>query len=127
MVLYVGAGGFIGASCRYLLAGSVQRLFPAALFPWGTITVNVIGCLCIGFLAGLAEGRQLFGPEARAFVFIGVLGGFTTFSSFGHDTYMLARSGDFLRAAGNVLLHMTVALGAVWGGFQLSILAGGRP
>jgi CrcB protein len=125
-LLYVGAGGFIGAAGRFLVSGYVQRLVPSALFPWGTLVVNVIGCLLIGLLAGLAEGRQFFGPDARAFLMIGVLGGFTTFSSFGYDTYMLMRGGDFLRAWGNVLLHMTIALGAVWAGFRLSMLFGGK-
>ena len=80
----VGSGGFIGALARYGLSGLVHRQVPFATFPYGTVAVNLMGCCAIGVIAGLAESRQLFGPEFRTFALIGLLGGFTTFSTFGY-------------------------------------------
>lgn len=125
-ILLVGAGGFLGASFRYLISGWVMRWFSNPTFPWGTLTVNVLGCLVIGFLAGLGESRQVLSAETRAFLMIGVLGGLTTFSSFGYETFTLLRSGEILRCLANVLLHMTVALGSVWLGFAASGLLGAK-
>jgi len=82
----VGFGGFIGSVARYLMAGAVHRVADRALFPSGTLAVNVLGCLAIGFLGGLAESRGVLSASARLFLLIGVLGGFTTFSSFGFET-----------------------------------------
>ncbi len=116
-LLLIGAGGCIGSICRYGLAGAVQRLSPEAIFPWGTVAVNLLGCLCIGGLAGLADTRHLFSPESRAFLFIGVLGGFTTFSTFGLETFNLLHDGDLPRALGNALLQVTLGLFCVWLGY----------
>ena len=74
--MMVGSGGFLGALARYGLSGLVHRLLPLTTFPYGTLAVNLVGCLLIGVVAGLAESRQLFGPELRTFALIGVLGGF---------------------------------------------------
>lgn len=71
----VGSGGFLGALARYGLSGLVHRQVPLTTFPYGTLLVNLLGCLLIGVVAGYAESRQLFGPEVRAFILIGVLGG----------------------------------------------------
>jgi len=84
-----------GAILRYLLSGWVQAWAKGAAFPYGTLTVNLLGCLIIGFLAQLVELRNLFSPETRVFVFIGVLGAFTTFSTFGNDTMLLLRDGEW--------------------------------
>ena len=92
--LFVGAGGFLGAVLRYWLSSTVQQLSNSALVPVGTLVVNVLGCLVIGFLSELAEEHGLFTAEARAFVFIGILGGFTTFSTFGNETMNLLRDGQ---------------------------------
>ncbi len=119
-VLLVGAGGFLGSVLRYGLSGLVYRWVPFAAFPHGTLAVNVVGCLAIGLLAGLAESRQLIGPELRLFLFIGLLGGFTTFSTFGYETFELVRDGEHLRVAGNVLGHLVAGVGAVWFGFALA-------
>lgn len=115
----VGVGGFIGALARYGFSGMVHRLFPAAEFPFGTLAVNMLGCLFIGLLAGLAEDRQLFGPEFRAFALIGILGGFTTYSTFGYETFAMLRDAQFLPAAGNVLVHVLMGLALVWLGYGL--------
>jgi len=118
-LLLVGSGGFVGSVCRYALSGAVHRLVPLAVMPLGTLAVNAVGCGVIGFLAGLSESRQLIGPDLRLFLFLGVLGGFTTFSTFGYETLALARGGEHFRAAGNVLLTLALCLVAVWLGHAL--------
>ena len=125
-ILLVGAGGAIGAILRFLISGWSQRLLPNSIFPYGTLTVNVIGCIVIGLLAGLAETRQILNPETRAFLMIGILGGLTTFSSFGLETYNLFKDGDLLRSGLNVIIHVIVAFVAVWAGYALASLIGGK-
>ena len=78
----VGAGGFIGAIFRYGLSGFVQRSATFAAFPYGTLAVNMLGCLLIGIAVGLIDSRQMIHPEFRSFVLVGVLGGFTTNQKF---------------------------------------------
>ncbi len=113
-VLVVGAGGFVGSVGRYLLSGWVHRLLPYTAFPWGTLAVNVSGCFLIGLFSGLADSRQLWGPELRLFVMLGVLGGFTTFSSFAYETAALARDADLARALTNIALQVALGLCAAW-------------
>jgi fluoride exporter len=119
-VFLAGMGGFIGSALRYLLNLWIYRFFDYPVFPYGTLIINVSGCLTIGFLSGLVDTRQLFTPEVRVFIFIGVLGGFTTFSSFGYDTFGLFRNGQTMLAGVNVLLQMILGLSAVWLGYNLS-------
>lgn len=123
-ILLVGAGGLLGSVSRYLVSGWVQRGVGGALFPWGTLAVNLVGCLVIGLLTGLVEVRQLFSAGTRVFLLIGFLGAFTTFSTFGYETYGLARGGEGLRALGNVGLQLAGGLVAVWLGDQLARLLG---
>jgi len=123
--LLVGCGGFLGSIARYAVGGAIHRAVQAPVFPFGTLCVNVVGCLAIGILGGLVEGRGLFTPETRVFLFIGVLGGFTTFSSFGYETFQLLRDGERLFAAVNVGLQMGLGLAAVWAGFAATRLAWG--
>lgn len=113
--LAVGIGGFIGASGRYLLGGMVYRWLPAT-FPWATFLINVTGCFGIGFLAVLAEERMLLGPGSRLFLMVGVLGGYTTFSTFGYETIALLRDGSLGAASLNVLGQVALGLLAVWAG-----------
>lgn len=119
-VLLVGAGGFIGSIFRYLLVMCVTRWADGAKFPFGTLTVNVIGCLIIGALSQLGEDRGIFTAEARAFIFVGVLGGFTTYSSFGNETIDLWRASKELMAIINITGHLIFGLGAVWLGRLLA-------
>jgi len=121
-ILIVGMGGFIGASLRYLLSGWVQRLSGQAGFPYGTIAVNLLGCLLIGFLGGLAVNRGLFASESRLFLLIGVLGGFTTFSTFGYETLTLLRDGQLVIAITNVGIQVVIGVVAVWIGYTVSSL-----
>lgn len=119
-LLIVGTGGFLGSISRYMVSGLVHRLLTQAAFPYGTLTVNVLGCLAIGLLSGLAESRQLFSPELRLLIFIGFLGGFTTFSTFGYEIVSFVRDGQIMGALMNLMLHLILGLGAVWTGFALS-------
>jgi len=119
-ILLVGAGGFLGSVLRHLAGGAAQSLSRSATFPWGTFAVNLTGCLAIGFLAQLAESRGLFGDHGRAFVFVGVLGGFTTFSAFGNETFNLLRQGEAWLAAANAAGQVLLGLGAVWLGRSLA-------
>ena len=118
-VLIVGAGGFVGSVSRYAMSGLVQRLDPAGGFPYGTMAVNVVGCFVIGLLGGLADARQVIGPGLRLFIFIGILGGFTTFSSFGHETLALVRDGENLKAGMNIIGNVMLCLVAVWIGYGI--------
>jgi CrcB protein len=122
-ILLVGAGGFVGSICRYVLSGMVYQIVPPRVsLPYGTLLVNVLGCILIGFLSGLTETRQLFNPETRVLVFIGLLGAFTTYSTFGYETFALARDGQYVTAISNISLHLCLGLGAVWLGHSLSKL-----
>ncbi len=118
-ILLVGLGGFLGSIARYKLGGLILHMTAQDRFPYGTFTVNVLGCLIIGVLAGVAERHHVFGPDARLFLFTGLLGGFTTFSAFGLEAMSLIRRGDLgtaaLYAGGSVALGIT----AVWLGLQL--------
>ncbi len=123
-IILVGCGGFIGAVMRYMLSGWLQSLAPGIFFPLGTLGVNVLGCLCIGLMGGYAENVQLFAPPVRLFLMIGLLGGFTTFSTFGYEALSLMRDGEFVWSFVSVLLHVTLGLGAVWLGYAASLPGG---
>ncbi len=119
-LLLIGSGGFLGSVLRYLVSGWVQRLSGSAGFPYGTLAVNVVGCLVIGVLSWLADMRGLFTPEARVFAFVGLLGGFTTFSTFGNESLALFRDGENLSGLVYVGAHLLLGLGAVWAGRGLA-------
>lgn len=121
-VFIVGIGGFIGSALRYLVSGWTQQLSRSLDFPYGTLTVNLIGCFVIGFLGQLAEARGILASETRLLVFIGLLGGFTTFSSFGNDTLNLARSGQMFNALTNVAVNVVFGLLLVWLGRTVAYL-----
>ena len=120
-LVWIGLGGGLGAVLRYLLGGLVQQWTNSASFPYGTLAVNVAGCLLIGLLGQLGEARGLFTPEGRLLVFTGLLGGFTTFSSFGFETLELTRAGLSGPALGNVAANVLLGLGAVWAGRALGL------
>jgi fluoride exporter len=123
-VILVGTGSFIGGVLRYGLATWIQKLFSNPEFPYGTLTVNASGCLVIGLLAGFAEARAFFNAELRLFLLVGILGGFTTFSSFALETLYLARFNQVSAALANVGLQVLVSLVAVWAGHLLGHAAG---
>ena len=113
-ILFVAVGGAVGSVSRYLLGTWIQSVSRSIDFPFGTLTVNLIGCFMIGFLSQLAETRGVFTSETRALVFVGVLGGFTTFSSFGNDTINLLRDGETFNALVNVGANVILGLLLVW-------------
>ena len=119
-LLLIGTGGFLGSVLRYLVSGSVQAASQSVAFPYGTLAVNVIGCFFIGFLSELAESRSLFSPDTRAFLVVGILGGFTTFSAFGNETMNLLRDGERTLAMMNVGAQLLFGIGAVWLGYTLA-------
>ena len=119
-VLRVGAGGFVGAALRYVVGSGVYNLSGQSSFPYGTLAVNIAGCFLIGLLAGFAETRHLLGEGTRAFIIIGLLGGFTTFSAFGYETVALVRDGLLAAAVANVGLQVVLGLFAVWIGLRVS-------
>ncbi|WP_140909728.1 fluoride efflux transporter CrcB [Cognatiluteimonas lumbrici] len=118
-ILLVGLGGFFGSIARYKLGGFILHMTAQDRFPHGTFAVNVLGCLIVGVLAGIAERCNVFGPDTRLFLFTGFLGGFTTFSAFGLEAMYLIRRGDLgtaaLYAGGSVVFGIT----AVWLGLKL--------
>lgn len=113
--LLIAAGGALGSMARFACSEFAERHAGAA-FPWGTLLVNVAGSLVIGFVATYAgpDGRFALGAGGRQFFMTGVLGGFTTFSTFSLQTLMLARDGDWLRAGGNAVGTFVACLLAVW-------------
>ena len=113
-LLLVSIGGALGSVLRYLMSGAVQRLLRDATFPYGTLCVNVLGCLVVGMLSQLAESRGAFTGDARLFLVVGLLGGFTTFSAFGNETMNLLREAEFDLALANALGSVVLGLGAVW-------------
>ena len=119
-VLLVGAGGFVGAALRYVVGSGVYNLSGQSSFPYGTLAVNIAGCFLIGLLAGFAETRHLLDEGTRAFIIIGLLGGFTTFSAFGYETVALVRDGLLAAAVANVGLQVVLGLFAVWIGLRVS-------
>jgi fluoride exporter len=114
-------GGGLGAALRYWLSGSVYR-FMGTGFPYGTLLVNVLGCFFIGFLMALFEDRFVVQPSLRLFLTIGVLGGFTTFSTFSYETISLLREGSYLSGTANVVYSILNCLGAAWLGGLLGKL-----
>ena len=116
----VGTGGFIGAIARYGISGLVQRSAALSSFPYGTLAVNMLGCLLIGIAVGLVDSRQVFGPDFKLFAVVGLLGGFTTWSTFGYETLTLLRDADYLRATANVAIHIVLGLVLVWAGYALA-------
>ena len=117
--LLVALGGAIGSVARYKFGGWVLHQTAAWKFPLGTFLINVLGCLVIGVLAGLAVKEDYFSPEARVFLFTGICGGYTTFSAFGLETFNLLRRDEFMVAGSYVALSLVLGLFALWIGFSL--------
>jgi len=117
ILIFLGAG--LGGLARYALTGLIQACFNP-LFPIGTLIVNVLGCLAIGFLTAAFAGPLPLREEYRAGILVGILGGFTTFSAFGRETFTLAADREYLYAALNILLSNTLGLTGVWLGARLA-------
>ena len=120
-ILLIAIGGALGSVCRYLLSSTVLRAL-GTLFPAGTFVVNVLGCLVFGAIAGATHERFTISPEARAFLLAGVLGGFTTFSSYMNESVVLVREGQFLWAGLNLGGQVASGFVAFWIAFSLASL-----
>jgi CrcB protein len=116
---WVGCGGFAGSAGRYVIAGWVQRTWPALGVPAGTLAVNVLGSLAIGLASGWITQRGVSDPR-RLLVIVGVLGGFTTFSTFSLETLQVWENAGAARAALNVLVQVVLGLGAAFVGLRLA-------
>jgi fluoride exporter len=117
-LILIALGGALGSLCRYGLSTTVQR-FSSPFFPYGTFVVNVLGCLVFGIIIGAARQRFVLGPSERAFLLIGILGGFTTFSTFTYETFALLQDGEFFRALANAGGQLICGLVALWAGYGL--------
>lgn len=117
--LIVALGGAVGAVSRYLLSGWVLHYAGDWRFPVGTFAVNIVGCFIIGVLGALVVKHDLFSANSRLFLFTGVVGGFTTFSSFGLETFYLLRRDEVLIAGGYVVSSVVVGVLMLWLGFSV--------
>lgn len=122
-LLLVGLGGFVGSACRYQLSLWLMQLAgaqAAARFPFGTLGVNLLGCLVAGALGGAIARYDWFSADVRLLLTVGVLGGFTTFSAFGMETLALLRRGDIAVAALYVGASVVAGLLLAWLGWKLA-------
>lgn len=115
----IAIGGAFGSVLRYSFQGWVQSL-SATIFPLGTLAVNLTACLAIGLLAGMFAGPQLIREEYRIGLTVGVLGGYSTFSTFGLETFNLANDKEFVLAAINVVVSCVLGIVAVWAGYRIA-------
>ena len=119
--LFAFLGGGVGSALRYWLSGFVYR-FLSSTFPYGTLLVNLLGSLTIGILMGVFTERFIANPSLRVFLVIGILGGFTTFSSFSYETISLLKDGQTLAATANIGISIVCCLGATYLGLELGKL-----
>jgi CrcB protein len=117
-ILIIGLGGFVGTVARYGVSVLAYK-YAGATFPFGTLTVNIVGCFLIGLVYGVIQEKDVLSTTSRLFLTVGVFGGFTTFSSFGNETLLLLRAGHLLLGIGYVLISVLVGVAAVWGGYSL--------
>ena len=115
----IGLAGFVGTLSRYWLSGVVARRY-GETFPLGTLVVNLTGCFLVGLLFYLLQERFVVNPTVRTVILIGLLGGFTTFSSFGLQTFTLLQDGEFGLAALNLTASNFIGLALVWVGYTLA-------
>ncbi len=123
-ILVIGLGGLIGAISRYYLSEYVHKVLGAS-FPYGTLSVNVLGCMLAGCVMFAVEEKQIFSPEMGLFISVGILGAFTTFSTFGYETVALLRQNHFIPAMSTAAANVIFGLAAVWlGRSALRLLVG---
>ena len=119
-ILLLLLGGAFGTGCRYFLSSFVYSVFKKPSFPLANLIINVSGSFLIGLLAELFDARLLISPAVRVALLTGVLGGYTTFSSFSFETYSLLRDGEVGLAALNASASVFLGLAAVWLGVRLA-------
>jgi fluoride exporter len=118
-IFLIGIAGLAGTLGRYWLSGWADRWWGGS-FPFGTLIVNLSGCLAIGFLFHATQEKYLIDPAVRSAVLVGFLGGFTTFSSFAVQSFNLVREGEVFLASANILVSNIVGLILVWVGYAIS-------
>lgn len=123
IALWVALGSALGGVARYWCSGVIANHM-GETFPYGTLIVNIVGSFLIGFIATISgtDGRFIIPVEARQFMMVGILGGFTTFSSFSLQTLTLARDGEWLLAGANVVGSVVLCLIMVWAGHMLAVM-----
>ncbi len=122
-LMLIAVGGGIGAVLRYLLTDGIHRLMSVATLPplpAGTLVVNVLGSVVLGFLAFTLPAVSPLSPAARMAILVGGLGAFTTFSTYAYETVMLLNDGEWAIATLNFFLNNGLALAAAWGGYRLA-------
>lgn len=117
-LIFIALGGSVGAVMRFVVSSNIHRL-AGREFPYGTLSVNVIGSLFMGFLYIILIERSSLSAEWRSLLIIGFLGAFTTFSTFSIETLNLLESGEFLKAASNILLSVILCITAAWLGMLI--------
>jgi CrcB protein len=119
--LWIAAGSALGGMARYWCTGVAARLF-GETFPWGTLLINILGSFIIGLFVALTgpDGRFIVDPNIRAFVAVGLCGGFTTFSAFSLQTMVLMQEGEWLHAGGYIVGSVVLCLLFVWIGHMLA-------
>lgn len=118
-ILTIGLGGFVGSVARYAIAYLIDSRSDGS-FPYGILAVNLLGCLIFGLMSGVVESRDMFSEEVRALIFIGLLGSFTTFSTFSSDSLKMLSDGNFLGAFLNIGLSLVLGLLFIWLGYLVS-------
>lgn len=119
-LLYIGIGGFIGAVSRYLVSRYISNLVP--VFPLGTLTVNVLGSFVLGFLIYSVTAGRNISPELRDFIAIGLIGGFTTMSTFAYESFRLVELNQVMLFALNVALNIILCIAAIYAGKELALI-----
>ncbi|MCA9401270.1 MAG: fluoride efflux transporter CrcB [Candidatus Omnitrophica bacterium] len=118
-VLYIGTGGFIGSVARYYIATSIGQHFSKSAFPFGTLIVNLLGCFVIGCLFKLYDTGVAFNNHLSYFLFVGLLGGFTTFSTFSIEALELLRNNHVVLGITYMLASVLLGLMLAWAGYSL--------
>ena len=118
-IILIAIGGALGSVARYLFSTAILRA-TGSLFPMGTFGVNFAGCVLFGAIAGAAEQRVQLTPELRTFLLVGVLGGFTTFSSYAFESFSLLRDGQFAAGAINIVGQVIAGIAGVWVGYVVA-------
>ena len=117
-LFYISVGGAVGALMRYWLSGVTQRIFNGG-FPWGTLSVNLVGSLIIGFLWGMFES-VVVSQNVKIMIFIGLLGSFTTFSTFSLESFHLIRDGEYNLFLMNTIASFLLGITLVFAGYFIS-------
>lgn len=118
-IIAIAAGGAVGSVLRYWMSTAVYNLL-GRTFPYGTLAVNVLGCLLMGILFVILTERATGDGVVRAGILVGVLGGFTTFSAFSMETFSLIEEGDLLKALFNVAASLVLCVAATWAGVAMA-------